>query len=225
MTDIPIKDKQLKVRAFTHRSYLNETNDESFTKSNERLEFLGDAVLELVVSKFLFDKFPDRPEGELTALRAALVKTTTLAQVAAKLDLGSKLLMSRGESQSGGRDNQHLLANTFESVVGALYLDQGVEAAENFISTHLLPLIDEIIANDLHKDFKSTFQERVQADGHPTPVYKAINEDGPDHDKTFTVALFVSDTQVATGKGSSKQRAQQQAAKEGLQKLDTGLSL
>lgn len=221
---LPIQDKKLLDKAFTHRSYLNEsTND--FNESNERLEYLGDAVLELVVSQYLFHQFPDKPEGELTALRASLVKTTTLASVAKELDFGSLLYMSKGEAQTGGRDNESLLANTFEAVVGAIYLDSGFDTANDFISKNLFPLLPDIIKNNLHKDFKSEFQETVQAQGHPTPTYKLLSSEGPDHEKTFTMALMVGKTLVAKGNGSSKQRAQQEAAEKGLKKLAQGYNL
>lgn len=225
MADIPIDNKDLYTKAFTHRSFLNETEDATVLESNERLEFLGDAVLELVVSEYLFNQFPEKPEGELTALRAALVKTTTLAQVAQKLDLGEKLYMSKGEVNTGGRSNQSLLANTFEAVLGAIYLDKGIEAVKTFLQQHLFIFLPEIIEFNLYKDFKSSFQERVQAEGHPTPVYKLVSEEGPDHLKNFTMVLMVGNTEVAVGTGKNKQAAQQAAAKLGLEKLDQGFKL
>lgn len=221
---IPIQDEKLKDKAFTHRSYLNESGND-FEESNERLEYLGDAVLELAVSEHLFHYFPDRPEGDLTSIRAALVKTTTLAEVAQKLHLGDKLYMSRGEEQTGGRQNPSLLANTFEAVIGAIYLDSGFETVVEFLKKHLFTKTDEIVANNLHKDFKSSVQEKVQADGHPTPTYQVIDESGPDHIKNFTVALLVGDKEISRGSGKSKQSAQQQAAKNALAKLDGGLNL
>ncbi len=217
---LPIKDQKLKTRAFTHRSYLNESPD--VDSSNERLEFLGDAVLELIVSKHLFHKFPDKPEGELTALRASLVKTTTLAQIASKLDFGSQLLMSKGEDAGGGRQNPGLLANTFEAVLGAIYLDSDLETATAFLQTHLFPLLDTIIRDQLYRDFKSLFQETVQAQGHPTPTYEVVDQSGPDHQKSFTVSVLVADKPIATGSGMSKQQAQQQAAQNALKKLEEG---
>lgn len=225
MTDLPIDNQQLLTKAFTHRSFLNETEDGSVIESNERLEFLGDAVLELIVSEHLFTTFPDKPEGELTALRAALVKTTTLAQLSEKLGLGERLLMSKGEINTGGRSNQSLLANTFEAVLGAIYLDKGTQVVKEFLETHLFTYLPDIIENNLHRDFKSTFQERVQAAGFPTPIYKLISEEGPDHLKEFTMVLIVGNTEVATGSGKNKQSAQQAAAQEGLLKLDQGFKL
>lgn len=224
MKVLPIKNDALQTKAFTHRSYLNESGHD-VKESNERLEYLGDAVLELAVSEFLYNKFTDKPEGELTSLRAALVKTTTLAQVSEKLSFGSMMLMSRGEEQTGGRNNQSLLANTFEAVIGAIYLDSGFDTVVAFLKKNLFPYIDDILENNLHKDFKSTFQEVVQADGYPTPTYKVIHEEGPDHDKLFTVALMVGDKRIAEGTGRSKQLAQQEAARVGLDKLDANFKL
>lgn len=218
---IPVNNAQLLEKAFTHRSYLNESSVE-VTESNERLEYLGDAVLELAVSEYLYNRFSDKPEGELTSLRAALVKTTTLATVATTLGLGEQLHMSKGEEQTGGRKNQSLLANTFEAVIGAIYLDSGFATVVTFLEKHLFVFTDDIIANNLHRDFKSTFQERVQALGHPTPTYDVLEEEGPDHDKLFTVALLVGDKAITKGSGKSKQLAQQEAARLGLQKLDEG---
>jgi ribonuclease-3 len=208
MIKLPIKNQQLKKEALTHRSYLNEHSDTKV--HNERLEFLGDAVLELIVTRFLFDNFPHQPEGWLTALRAALVKTTTLSQVAQKLDLGTQLRLSRGEEQGGGRQNLTLLANTFEAVVGAIYLDSGLSTAQEFISTHLLTpaQIDRILTHKLFKDFKSLLQETVQAQGQPTPTYKLLGQSGPDHNKLFTVAVLVADKTLGQGTGKSKQEAQ-----------------
>lgn len=221
---LPITNNKILKKAFTHRSYLNETEQRGL-ESNERLEFLGDAVLELAVSQFLFDKFPDKPEGELTALRAALVKTSTLADVANSLNFGDQLMMSRGETQTGGRENPSLLANTFEAVIGAIYLDSDFSHVTNFLKKHLFIKIDNILEKNLHRDFKSLFQELVQSKGHPTPSYKLIEESGPDHDKTFTMALMVGDTQIALGTGKSKQLSQQEAAKKGLAKLEEGFKL
>lgn len=213
---IPIKNKPLLTQALTHRSYLNEHKD--VPQHNERLEFLGDAVLELAVSIALYHQFPDRPEGELTALRSALVRTTTLAQVATKLGLGEKLRLSRGEAASGGRTNPTLLANTFEAVIGALYLDQGLTAVVALLEKRLFPQIKDIVEKGLYKDFKSTLQEVVQAQGQPTPEYQVVHEEGPDHNKRFTVEVTVGQKTLATGVGKSKQEAQQQAAQLALEK-------
>lgn len=221
--NIPVNNSHLLKQAFIHRSYLNESSE--FSQSNERLEYLGDAVLELAVSEHLYQLFPDKPEGDLTALRASLVKTTTLAKVAGELDLGNQLQMSRGEAQTGGRTNPGLLANTFEAIIGAIYLDSNYETVTKFLSTYLFPRLQDIIKNNLYRDYKSTFQERVQSGGHPTPTYRVISQSGPDHNKTFTMALIVNDQEVSHGNGKSKQLAEQDAAKHGLQKLDAGYDL
>lgn len=211
------KNPSLLDTALTHRSYLNENRN--VKEHNERLEYLGDAVIELAVSEFLYHSYPERPEGELTAIRSALVRTETLASVASKLGFGDELKMSRGEIASGGRLNIALLANTFEAVIGALYLDQGFEVVVDFLKTNLYSKVDEIIAKSLFKDFKSTLQEKIQAQGKPTPEYEVIDEVGPDHDKIFTVIVKVDETSLAEGKGKSKQAAQQQAAANALEKM------
>ena len=209
---------QLLTTALTHRSALNE-HPELSPQSNERFEFLGDAVLELITTKYLFDKYPNEPEGILTSYRSAVVKTTSLADVARQLGLGEKLHMSRGEEATGGRENSSLLANTFEAVLGALYLDQGFDAADKFVREVLLdPNVDTIVSEKLFKDPKSNLQEVVQALGLDTPTYQVISEVGPDHDKEFTIAVFVGEEKVGVGLGRSKQLAQQAAAEEALKK-------
>lgn len=204
--------------ALTHRSALNEKDAQS-TESNERLEFLGDAVLELAATRFLFERFPTEQEGVLTAYRSALVKTTSLATVALKLGLGEQLKMSRGEEATGGRANPSLLADTLEAVVGALYLDQGFQAAEEFLREHLFTTVDTILKERLYKDPKSELQERVQAQGKETPTYAVLSEKGPDHNKEFTVSVSVGGTMIAQGSGKSKQQAQQAAAQEALKQF------
>jgi ribonuclease-3 len=203
--------------ALTHRSALNEKGS-TITESNERLEFLGDAVLELIATEFLYKKFPAEPEGTLTAYRSALVKTTSLATVAEKLGLGDQLKMSKGEEATGGRSNPSLLADTLEAVVGALYLDQGIEVCVTFLQEHLFVSLDTILEQRLYKDPKSELQERVQAQGLETPRYEVVSETGPDHSKEFTVAVYVGTEVVGQGTGKSKQQAQQGAAQEALQK-------
>jgi len=212
------KNQALLVNALTHRSALNEGLSAS-TTSNERLEFLGDAVLELVTTEFLYEKMPTEPEGMLTAYRSALVKTTTLAEVALELDLGLALLISKGEEATGGRTNESLLADTFEAVVGALYLDQGYEAVTAFLTEHLFPKFDQVRDQKLYKDPKSLLQEEVQALGHPTPTYEVLKEVGPDHDKEFTVEVKVGTQTYGRGVGKSKQLAQQAAADQALEKM------
>lgn len=211
----PFKNTLLEITALTHRSALNEELSQA-KESNERLEYLGDAVLELATTRFLYDRFPEKPEGELTSFRSALVKTTTLAIVAKELGLGEKLIMSKGEESGGGRSNEGLLANTFEAFVGALYLDQGFEAVEKFLNEVLFPRFDHIYANKLYRDSKSLLQELVQAKNLPTPIYQVTSESGPDHDKVFTVVVKVDDKEVASGEGKSKQLAQQAAAQKAL---------
>ena len=200
-------------QAFTHRSFLNE-NREIKRGHNERLEFLGDAVLELVTTDFLYKKYEDKAEGELTALRSALVNTISISEVAGELGFNEYLMLSRGEAKDEGRARQYILANTFESVVGAIYLDQGYAAADTFISTFLLPQIDEIVEKGLWVDAKSKLQEEVQERFSMTPMYETVSEIGPDHDKTFTVRVKYGDGKVAEGNGKSKQEAEQEAARE-----------
>jgi ribonuclease-3 len=205
--------------ALTHRSALNENSQAK--DSNERLEFLGDAVLELLTTKFLFNSFPEDNEGILTSYRSALVKTTSLAAVAEQLGLGQKLKMSKGEEATGGRTNPSLLADTFEAVLGALYLDQGLEAVEAFLHQELFTNLDRILKEKLYKDPKSELQEKVQSMGFLTPSYEVIDQNGPDHDKTFTVSVTVGDKVIGKGSGKSKQQAQQAAAEAALQQYTT----
>ncbi len=220
MTALPVfKNENLLKTALTHRSALNEHKNES-TESNERLEYLGDAVLELITTEFLYKTMPDTPEGKMTAIRSALVKTTTLSQVGKELDLGKMLFLSKGEEVSGGRENEALTANTVEAVIGALYLDQGLEVARGFIAEHILSRFNEVIDKKLYKDAKSSLQEEVQACGFEAPIYQVLGEEGPDHDKSFTVAVFVGGKQVGEGAGKSKQLAQQVAAAEALSQVD-----
>ncbi len=216
MISLPLNNSDLKDKAFTHRSYLNEHPE--IKEHNERLEFLGDAVLELATSEFLFKKYPSQPEGDLTAYRASLVKTTTLAETATKLGFGEQLKLSKGEELSGGRKNTSLLADTFEAVVGAIYLDQGFEVVVSFLEKHIFSQIDYILSHNLHKDFKSSLQEYVQSKGFNSPEYTVSNESGPDHNKTFNISVAINGEEIATGTGKSKQEAQQNAAKHALEK-------
>ncbi len=212
---ITFTDPALLKQAFTHRSYLNEHREEK-QGHNERLEFLGDAVLELVSTHFLYEKFPERPEGDLTAYRAALVNAVTCAEVAQALDMNAFLLLSKGEAKDNGRARGVLLANAFEALVGAIYLDQGYDVAKQFIHTHLLPKIDEIVKKRLWQDAKSALQEKAQDVEGVTPSYSVIRESGPDHDKQFVVGVYVRDALLAQGTGKSKQEAEQDAAKNAL---------
>jgi len=202
--------------AFTHRSYVNEHRGE-VKEHNERLEFLGDAVLELVVTRFLFDKFPEKPEGELTAYRAALVNTITISDAALQLGANDCLRLSRGEAKDEGRARQYILANTFEAIIGAIYLDQGYEAAQHFIAENIFPRIDEVVQKRLWQDSKSHFQEKAQDKASVTPNYQVLSEEGPDHDKLFTVGVYLKNEKVAEGTGRSKQEAEQSAAQAALE--------
>jgi ribonuclease-3 len=212
------KDKQLLETALTHRSYLNEHKKENLT-SNERLEFLGDAVLELIVSLYLYQKYPHFSEGKLTALRARLVQTKTLALASQRLNISRQLKLSRGERESGGADNPSLLADTFEAIVGALYQDSGFKAAYDFVKTNLLMPSEKLFKSQLPEDYKSKLQEKVQAKGLPSPVYQVIASYGPDHQRTFKTAVFIGKTKYSQGVGKSKQEAEQQAAKKTLAKF------
>lgn len=215
------KNQQLLDAALSHRSALNEKDSgSSAQESYERLEYLGDAVLELATTEFLYHAHPAEPEGVLTAYRSALVKTSTLAEVAQELGLGEKMYMSRGEAATGGRHNEGLLADVLEAVVGALYLDQGYPAVQKFLTTHLFPKFGEIKEKKLYRDNKSFYQEVVQAQGLPTPSYAVVKAEGPDHDKVFTVNVLVDGVITGTGTGKSKQQAQQEAARQALEKLE-----
>jgi ribonuclease-3 len=209
------KDEGLLRSAFTHRSYLNENRDAA-REHNERLEFLGDAVLELVVTEFLFAKYPDKPEGDLTAYRAALVNTQSIGEAAIKLGMNDFLLLSRGESRDTGRARQIILANAFEALIGALYLDQGYVAAKDFIAKQLFHKTDDVVARRLWQDAKSRFQEIAQEKHGATPSYQLVSQSGPDHDKTFLVGAFIGTEKIATGEGRSKQEAEQAAAEKAL---------
>ncbi len=210
-------DPNLFVEALTHRSYLNE-HREYAGSHNERLEFLGDAVLELAATDFLFKKFPASPEGELTAYRAALVNTVSLAECAQALGVSGYLLLSKGEAKDTGRAREVILADAFEAIIGALYLDRGYAAAEAFIAKNLYDKIDEVIAKRSYQDAKSRFQEAAQEKRGITPVYETLSEVGPDHDKRFTVGVFIGSEEIARGVGQSKQEAEQSAAQAGLDK-------
>lgn len=216
--DIKFKDKSLLMQACTHRSYLNEHKSVGLAH-NERLEFLGDAVLELVVTNFLFEKFPERNEGDLTAYRSALVNTNSLSLVATKLGVNDFLLLSKGESKDTGRARSIILADSMEAIIGAIYLDQGYEKAREFISNTIFVIIniEEIIDNKLWLDPKSRFQEKAQEKTGITPSYRTLKETGPDHSKLFTLGVFLGDVQIASGTGMSKQEAEQKAAEKALE--------
>src|SRR3989339_302820 len=195
--------------AFVHRSYLNEST--KFTESNERLEYLGDAVLELATSDFLYKTYPDYQEGMLTNIRAALVRTESLAEIAKKLDFPTKILMSKGEEATGGRSNPSILADAFEAYLGALYLSEGFSACEKLLQEHLFSRTATIIQDGAYKDNKSLLQEIAQARYKATPIYNLLSEVGPDHDKQFCMQVKIGDATYAEGEGKSKQSAQESA--------------
>lgn len=205
--------------ALTHRSYPNDHRDEEIN-NNERLEFLGDAVLELIVTEFLFKKYPEFPEGDLTSFRSALVRTESLADEALRLDFGEFIRMSSGEEQTGGRTRPYILANTVEAIIGAIYLDKGFEEAKNFILREICHKIEEIVEKRLDIDPKSRFQEIVQDEFKITPSYELIKDWGPDHNKMFRMGAHIGEQLVAEGEGDSKQAAQQSAAAEAIKNWD-----
>lgn len=216
ISGVIFKNKELLRRAFTHRSYLNE-NRGSESSHNERLEFLGDAVLELMVTEYLFEKYPDSNEGDLTAYRASLVNAITLSEAAQKINVNDFLLLSKGEARDTGKARQYILANTMEAIIGAIYLDQGYDASKYFISKNLFHLIDKIIAEKSWLDAKSKFQEKAQEMEGQTPQYKSLKEEGPDHDKRFTIGVYLGNNLITEGEGMSKQEAEQEAARKALE--------
>lgn len=215
LLQVQFADTKVLLSAITHRSYLNEHREATWDH-NERLEFLGDAVLELVVTDYLFKKYPDKPEGELTAVRAALVNTVSLSASSEDLGLNSYLLMSKGEAKDTGRARQYILANAFEACIGAIYMDQGYEMAKEFIASHLFAKTDEIVKKRLWQDAKSRFQEMSQEHVSITPTYETISQAGPDHDRVFTVGVYLKTELIAEGKGRSKQEAEQVAAENAI---------
>ena len=214
--NLKFKNIDFLVQAFVHRSYLNE-NPKFHLFHNERLEFLGDAVLELVVTEFLYKEYPQKPEGELTNWRAALVNAKMLAEIARVLEFNDFLLLSKGEEKEIGKARQYILANTFEAVVGSIYLDQGYKVCDKFIAKYLLTELPMIIEKELFKDVKSSFQEEAQERVGITPTYKVLEEWGPDHARHFIIGVFLKEELVAKGEGSSKQEAEEHAAEHALQ--------
>lgn len=212
---VSFQDPTLFELAFTHKSYANEHKG---TEDNERLEFLGDAVLELVITEHLFRTFPEKPEGELTKFRSALVSGASLSRIAKSLGFGEFLRLSRGEEMGGGREKNPILANVFEAVVGAIYLDSGFSATQEFIAKHVLPHLPEVIAKKLHIDPKSAFQEWAQEKHDITPEYRLLRESGPDHEKNFCVGVFLGEEKMGEGSGTSKQKAEVSAAENALGK-------
>ncbi|MBZ0290414.1 MAG: ribonuclease III [Anaerolineae bacterium] len=215
------RNDNLLEQALTHRSYINEHGDDS-ASDNERLEFLGDAVLDFLVGDMLYQRFPEMPEGDLTRLRAALVRTESLAELARNLGLGQALRMGKGEETSGGRERLTNLCATFEAVVGALYLDQTLEAVRMFVTPLLDNLLEQILLDARDKDARSRLQEWSQATHNLTPAYRTVSATGPDHQKEFVVEVVIGERGVAHGTGRSKQAAAQSAAREALRLLEKG---
>ncbi len=221
MFDESLLEKELYQIAFTHRSFLNESNKTH--DSNERLEFLGDSILSFIISQHLFNLRKTDNEGDLTNLRSYIVKTTSLAKAASKLNLGRYLSLSKGEEMSGGRENPQLLANTYEAFLGALFLDQGIEKAQQFVKETLIILFDHEIKNGPPKDAKSELQELLQERYKRSPLYRIVRTEGPDHARTFTVGVFIQGKQIGTGQGLSKQVAEEAAAAKALSEISSGL--
>lgn len=213
---VRFKDKNLLTQAFVHRSYLNE-NPKTGMEHNERLEFLGDAVLELAVTDYLYKKYPNEDEGVLTSYRAALVNANIIADMAKDMGMNDYLLLSKGEAKDTGKARNYILANTFEAFLGAIYLDSGYEEAERFVSRTILVKTDEVVRKKLWKDPKSHVQEKAQEYLGVTPSYKVMSESGPDHDKHFTIGIYFGNELAAQGKGKSKQEAEQDAAQNAME--------
>lgn len=216
------RDAALLRQALTHRSYVNEHEGANLS-DNERLEFLGDAVLDFVSGEMLYQRFPNMPEGDLTRLRAALVRTESLAALAVKCRLGEALWMGRGEEKGGGRERPNNLCGGFEAVMGALYLDQGFEAVKTFVIPHLLLRLEEVVAASLDRDARSVLQEISQAEYNLTPAYRLVDASGPEHEKEFVFEAMIGSQVVGRGVGRSKQAASQAAAQNALERLENGL--
>src|SRR5574343_120781 len=213
---VKFKNKDLLTQAFTHRSYVNE-NTKLAHGHNERLEFLGDAVLELITTDYLYNEYPNQNEGELTAYSSALVNASIIAEVASEIGMNDFLLLSKGEAKDTGKARTYILANTYEAFLGALYLDQGYEPSRKFVTETLIPKISYIVKKKLYRDGKSLVQEKAQEIIGTTPSYRVISSTGPDHDKQFVIGIYFADQLIATGKGKSKQEAEQAAAREALE--------
>lgn len=217
---LEFNDYSLLTRAVTHRSYLNENAEQSL-EDNERLEFLGDAVLDFIVGAYLYHRYPEMKEGELTMLRAALVRTETLAEFAREWSLGDNLRLGYGEAESGGRERPAILCGAFEAIIGAIFLDKGLTAVEMLVHSLIDPALEEILAEATHRDAKSGFQIWAQGRYNITPHYEVISAEGPDHAKIFTVAVMLDEEVWGQGTGRSKQNAAQEAAAAALEKTDT----
>ncbi|MGM0501663.1 MAG: ribonuclease III [Bacillota bacterium] len=216
---IKFDDVELLTRALTHKSYANERRNENL-KDNERLEFLGDAVLDLVVNQYLFLEYSNHPEGELAQIRSVVVSAPTLAEKSREIDLGDYLLLGKGEEATGGRKRNSILADAFEALIGSIYLDRGLECARDFILDLLIANIQNVEQGNHIQDYKTLLQELLQKNSDNRPQYEVINEEGPDHNKFFTVQVTFKGQTLGVGTGSSKKRAQQSAAKEAIEKLD-----
>ena len=217
--NISFQDPSLLGTALKHRSFLNLTN-EPRTASNERLEFLGDAVLDLVVTHFLYEKFPNKTEGHLSKVKSILVSKPVLADIASEqMQLGKYILMNRGEEKTGGRQRKSILADAFESLIGAIYLDQGLTAAEQFIHNYLIKDYKQILRKSLYKNYKSVLLEYAQGTGKGLPEYRVVEENGPDHAKEFVITVSIGKEVLGEGKGKSKKIAEQEAAKQAVKKL------
>lgn len=216
--NIEFNNKDILKNALVHRSFVNENKDK--IEHNERLEFLGDAVLELIVTEYLYANFPDRTEGELTSFRAALVRTESLASTAEEIGLGDYIFMSKGEESTGGRKRPYILANTFEAILGAIYIDQGYEKSKEYILDKLVYKINDIVEKRLDIDNKSRLQEISQEVHKITPIYELVSEDGPDHEKVFTMRVLIGEVEYGQGKGANKQEAAQKAAASALENWD-----
>jgi len=214
---ITFKNQELLKQAFYHRSYLNEAKH--IKESNERLEFLGDAILSFLTSRYLYHQYPNYPEGILTNIRSSVVKTQSLGNAAKKLGFGELLFLSKGEEEGGGRNNISLLADSFEAFLGAVFLDQGIQASEHFLQKHLFSQIHSIVENKSYIDFKSYLQERIQEIHKVSPNYEVTRTEGPDHDRTFWIEVRIDNKTLGSGVGKSKQEGEQQAAKNALEKM------
>ncbi len=223
LINVKFKDKNLLNRALIHRSYVNEFSTGKI-KDNERLEYLGDSVLGLIVNEYLFKRFEEYPEGDLAKIKSAVVSEPTLAKVARDIKLGNFLLMGKGEELSGGRDRSSILANSFEALIGAVYLDQGLKECRNFILSLLKKDIERIDRMTYLRDPKTTLQEYVQKKYKERPVYEVVEEKGPDHKKEFIVRLIINGVEVSRGTGSSKRKAEMTAAEHILKKIDKGMA-
>ncbi len=215
---ISFRDETLLITAFKHRSYLNITNEER-AASNERLEFLGDAVLDLVVTQYLYERFPKRTEGQLSKIKSVLVSQPVLADVATELSFGEMLLINRGEEKTGGRQRHSILSDAFEATIGAIYLDQGLSCTRDFIHSCLLSQFKKIIKGELYTNYKSVLLEHAQSSWNRPPEYRVVKEFGPDHDKNFVIGVFLNGNEIGRGEGKSKKFAEQEAAKLALEKL------